>query len=52
MKKDLLMCVTFVHAKVHVLAETCATNEDKNITPDSYALLFLFCFFVFFSVNP
>ena len=39
------MSVTFVHAKVHVLAETCATNEDKNITPDSYALLFLFFFF-------
>ena len=26
----------FVHAKVHVSVETCATNEDKNITPDSF----------------
>ena len=30
----------------YVWAETCATNEDKNITPDSFVLLFLslFCF--------
>ena len=48
MKIDLLMSVTFVHAKVHVLVETCATNEDKNITSDSFVLLFLFLFcFVF-----
>ena len=41
------MKVTFVHAKVHVSVETCATNEDKNITPDSFVLLFLI-FFVFY----
>ena len=52
----LLMSVTFVHAKVHVLVETCATNEDKNITSDSFVLLFLFLFcfvlFCFLSVTP
>ena len=56
MKIDLPMKVTFVHAKVHVSVETCATNEDKNITPDSFVLLFLslFCFvlFCFLSVTP
>ena len=26
----------------YVWAETCATNEDKNITPDSFVLLFFF----------
>ena len=48
------MKVTFVHAKVHVSVETCATNEDKNITPDSFVLLFLFlfCFVLFFIGYP
>ena len=26
----------------YVWAETCATNEDKNITPDSFVFLFFF----------
>ena len=54
MKIDLPMKVTFVHAKVHVSVETCATNEDKNITPDSFVLLFLslFCFVLFFIGYP
>ena len=54
MKIDLPMSVTFVHAKVHVSVETCATNEDKNITPDSFVLLFLslFCFVLFFIGYP
>ena len=56
MKIDLPMKVTFVHAKVHVSVETCATNEDKNITPDSFVLLFLFLFcfvlFCFLSLTP
>ena len=56
MKIDLPMKVTFVHAKVHVSVETCATNEDKNIAPDSFVLLFLFlflfCFVLFFIAYP
>lgn len=31
----------------YVSAETCATNEDKNITPDSFVFLFFFLLCVY-----
>ena len=37
----------FRSCESHVSVETCATNEDKNITPDSFVLLFFFCCFAF-----